>query len=236
MRIETGFAARRTPGWPLAATLGVHLLLLWGWRVATAPAPVAVNPIERVLMLVQLPKVRSEPDAPPPLPSPLPPAQRATTTAASPAAPATSDVDPEPAAISEPYADPFALPDEKAEAPGALVERARRAAAPADHAARKGKLAKLEPVDTPLTRFRTALEAAHKDSSRGLTSESYTTPDGVTIYRFRRGGKVYCRTGGPLRPRIGGAEGGGETLFDVGGGGGSAGLISCPAQADFKRD
>jgi hypothetical protein len=236
MRIETGFAARRTPGWPLAATLVVHLLLLWGWRVATAPAPTAIDPIEHVLMLVPLPKPSSEPEVLAPSRSRLRPARGGAAALPVPAAPPVPDVAPEAAPITETYADPFALPDEKSQAPDGVLERARRAAGATDHTMRKGKLAKLEPADTPLTRLRTALDAAHKDSSRGLTSETYTTPDGVTIYRFRLGGRVYCRTGGHVRPRIGGAEGGGETLFDSHGGGGAAGLVACPANAEFKRD
>ena len=70
-----------------------------------------------------------------------------------------------------------------------------------------------------------------------MTSESYTTPEGITIYRFRQGNKVYCRSGGHVRPGIGNvAEGGGIVNFDRAGGDGAAGLVRCPSQAEFKRD
>lgn len=236
MRIAAGFTARRTPGWPLAVTLGVHVLLLWAWRVATAPQAPTADPLERTLMLVPAPMPRILPDLVRPA-RPKPPATRtqaAPATAPEAATPIAAQPDAEP--ISEPDVDPLAQPSEQATVQEGIKERARQAAGPAAHALRKGKLAKLEPGDTPLSRFRTALEGAHKDSRRTLASESYTTPDGVTIYRFRIGGKVYCRTGGHVKPGIGGAEGGGATLFDSGGGGGAAGIISCPKHAEFTRD
>ncbi len=82
----------------------------------------------------------------------------------------------------------------------------------------------LEPTDTPWKRFSSAVEGACKDTSRTLTSESYTSPDGTIVYRFRKNGKYYCRTGG------------GAVLFDKPGGGGGAGLVPFPSQAEFKRD
>ena len=112
-----------------------------------------------------------------------------------------------------------------------------REAGAVERGLRDGKTAKLQPGDTASRRFTSALENAHNDTSRTLSSESYTTPDGVTIYRFRRGNRVYCRTGGHVRPGIGNlAEGGGIVNFDRLGGAGAAGLIECPAQAAFKRD
>lgn len=236
MRIDAGFTARRTPAWPLAATLGAHLLLVWSWRLATAPEPPPDDPSEDAMMLIPVPKPFIAPEPSPPA-RPKPASSRKQALPAEPqAAAAPGAAQPELDAISEPYVDPFALPSELPNAQEAVDERARRAAGTTDHAMRKGKLAKLEPVDTPLSRFRTALEGAHRDTRRTLASESYTTPDGVTIYRFRIGGRVYCRTGGQVKPRIGGAEGGGATSFDVRGGSGAAGLISCPKHAEFKRD
>lgn len=234
MRVDAGFSIRRAPGWPLAATLGAHLLLLWSWRVAMAPAPAPPAPIEHELMLLTVPA--ASPLQAAPAPSRPPPRPRAEAVAPSrPAPPATAAEQPEPGAISTPYADPLAEAAEQG-AQDALAERARRAASPLDHPMRKGKLAVLDAADTPWKRFTRTVEGAYKDGGRTLTSESYTTPDGVTIYRFRRGGRVYCRTGGHVRPRIGGAEGGGAVSFDVGGGEGAAGLVACPAQAEFKPD
>ncbi len=117
-----------------------------------------------------------------------------------------------------------------------MIGKARRDAVIIDREMRKGKSGVPEVADTPMGRFRAALEGAHKDSRRSLGSDSYTAPDGQVIYRFRQGGKTWCRTGGSVKPRIGGAEGGGATMFDGAGGGGSAGMIRCPSHADWKRD
>ncbi|MFC0251645.1 hypothetical protein [Massilia consociata] len=149
--------------------------------------------------------------------------------------------DPAPAAAAAmaTTADPFAVPDDAAPAQSrldAMVGRARRDAGIVDRELRAGKTGVPAVAGTPWGSFRTALDGAHKDTARGLTSESYTAPDGQVIYRFRLGGKVWCRTGGSVRPSIGGAVGGGATLFDSRGGEGSAGGIACPSHADWKRD
>ena len=58
--IPSGYAAlpRRTPGWPLLLTLGLHLLLAWSWRSTHPPAHDTRE--ERVFDLIPLP-----PDPPP---------------------------------------------------------------------------------------------------------------------------------------------------------------------------
>jgi len=234
---------RSRPGWPLAATLGVHLLLAWSWRIAHPPAPRPPGLHgERVIDLIavpplpEMPRMRSEP--PPPRPA-LRRERRARSDAAE------TDTSPEPEPIGPPpetparVADPFAISAPSAPSESALdamVGRAKRDAVIIDREMRKGKSGVPEVADTPMGRFRQALEAAHKDSSRGLSSETYTAPDGQVIYRFRQGGKVWCRTGGSVRPQIGGANGGGATQFDSAGGGGAAGLIRCPGHGDWKRD
>lgn len=140
-----------------------------------------------------------------------------------------------PASVADPFAItvPSAPPESALDA---MVGRAKRDAVIIDRDMRKGKSGVPEVADTPMGRFREALEAAHKDSSRGLTSETYTAPDGQVVYRFRQGGKVWRRTGGSVRPQIGGANGGGATQFDGAGDGGAAGLIRCPSHGDWKRD
>lgn len=228
---------RSTPGWPLLATLGVHLLLAWSWRIAHPPAPDTRR--ERVVDLIALPPPSPEP---PRLRRAAPPSRSTT-----PKAPAAADTDrpsgPEPLApapqVPASVADPFAITVPSAppeSALDAMVGRAKRDAVAIDRELRKGKSGVPEVADTPMGRFRQALEAAHKDTSRTLASETYTSPDGQVIYRFRQGGKVWCRTSGSVRPQIGGAVGGGATQFDSGGGGGAAGLIRCPSHGDWKRD
>jgi len=105
-----------------------------------------------------------------------------------------------------------------------------------DHDLRKGKLAPLDPGDNKWQRFAQAVGDARVDKSRTLTSESYTAPDGVIVYRFRKGGRTWCRTGGGIRPSPFGAEAGGAALFDKAGGGGFAGTIECPTRVQFKPD
>ena len=243
---------RRAPGWPLAATLGAHLLLAWWWLQARPPLP-QVLPGLREFVVVPVFTAPVPPAAPAPPPS-APAASRTTPpraaepkprsapAAAAPeavfTAPAEAPASSSPTTSSEPAADPFAAPSSATTSSGeSIAARAMREAGAVERGLRDGKTAKLQPGDTASRRFTSALENAHKDTSRTLSSESYTTPDGVTIYRFRRGNRVYCRTGGHVRPGIGNlAEGGGIVNFDRLGGAGAAGLIECPAQAAFKRD
>ncbi len=140
-----------------------------------------------------------------------------------------------PAAAADPVA---ATPaSEPAESPlGAMVGRARGDAGSIDRELRQGKPGVPEIADTPWGRFRETLAAAHIDRGLGVTSETYTAPDGQVIYRFRRGGKYKCRSSGSVGPKIGGAVGGGEMLFDVQGGAGRAGEVQCPLHAEWKRD
>lgn len=225
------------------ATLGVHLLLAWSWRIAHPPAPELHG--ERVIDLLplpppppELPRIRREPPPPPPRSRELdkPPAwaDRAATDTVAVPEPVTPPPD-VPASLADPFA--VAAPSAPVQSPlDAMVGRAKRDAVIIDREMRKGKSGVPEVADTPMGRFRQALEAAHKDSRRGVSSDTYTAPDGQVIYRFRQGGKVWCRTGGSVRPQIGGAVGGGATQFDSGGGGGAAGLIRCPSHGDWKRD
>ncbi len=142
-----------------------------------------------------------------------------------------------PAVTAAPAADPFAItaPAAPAESPlDAMVGRARREAGAIDRELRKGKSGVPAVADTPWGRFTRALEAAHIDTSRTLVSDTYTAPDGAIIYRFRQGGRVLCRISGGVKPGIGNAIG--PSAFDVQGGNGTAGLVSCPSNATWKRD
>ena len=230
---------RRRPGWPLVATLGLHLLLAWSWRIAHPPAPDARE--ERVIDLIsvaplpEMPRIRSEPPARLAVRKERRARSRAADTSTSPEPEPIGPPPEAPATVADPFAiaAPSPAPDSALDA---MVGRAKRDAVIIDREMRKGKSGVPEVADTPMGRFRQALEAAHKDSSRGVSSETYTAPDGQVIYRFRQGGKVWCRTGGSVRPQIGGANGGGANLFDSAGGGGAAGMIRCPSHGDWKRD
>jgi len=243
---------RRTPGWPLAVTLGLHLLLGWWWLQATGvrvlPAIVSA-PREFIVVAVLAPAPSRSSAAPAAASSSRPRAAQATTARAAPAAPAVApqpitpapaDTAP-PAATSEPAADPFPTPSASAQegiATGddSLASRGKRTAGAVDHELRKGKLAPLEPGDNKWERFAQAVGNARVDTSRTLVSESYTAPDGVIVYRFRLGGRTWCRTGGDIRPSPFGAQAGGAALFDKAGGGGFAGTVRCPTRVDFKPD
>jgi hypothetical protein len=243
---------RRRPGWPLALTLGLHLLLGWWWLQATGvrvlPAVVSA-PREFIMVAVLAPAPSRSSAAPAAASSSRPRAAQATTARAAPAAPAVApqpitpapaDTAP-PAATSEPAADPSPTPSASAQegiATGddSLASRGKRTAGAVDHELRKGNLAPFEPGDNKWERFAQAVGNARVDTSRTLVSESYTAPDGVIVYRFRLGGRTWCRTGGDIRPSPFGAQAGGAALFDKAGGGGFAGTVRCPTRVDFKPD
>ena len=241
---------RRRPGWPLAVTLGLHLLLGWWWLQATGvrvlPAVVSA-PREFIVVAVLAPSRSSAapatPASSPPRAAKAAPARAvpaAPTVAPQPITPAPADTAPPPA-TSEPAADPFPTPSAStqeriATGDDSLASRGKRTAGAVDHELRKGKLAPLEPGDNKWERFAQAVGNARVDTSRTLVSESYTAPDGVIVYRFRLGGRTWCRTGGDIRPSPFGAQAGGAALFDKAGGGGFAGTVRCPTRVDFKPD
>jgi hypothetical protein len=246
---------RRRPGWPLAVTLSLHLLLGWWWLQATGvrvlPAVVSA-PREFIVVAVLAPapsRSSAAPAAPAAAASPRPRAAQAVPARAAPPAPpvapqpitpAPADSAP-PAATSEPAAEAFPTPsgsaqDNTATGDDSLASRGKRTAGAVDHELRKGKLAPLDPGDSKWQRFAEAVSNARVDTSRTLVSESYTAPDGVIVYRFRLGGRTWCRTGGGIRPSPFGAQVGGATSFDTAGGGGFAGTIECPTRVQFKPD
>ncbi|WP_288378865.1 hypothetical protein [uncultured Massilia sp.] len=238
--LDTGPAAlrRRMPTWGLLLTLGLHLLLAASWRIAHPPAHDTRE--ERVFDLIPLPPPR--PATPAPRMAPPPPVNAAARAERSAPAPR---VLPEPEAITVPVepqrlaADPFAQDPAPppAETPAqALVGGAKKDAVAIDREARKGNSGVPQNPDTPWGRFVRGLEGAHRDTSLTIKTDSYTTPDGQTIYRFRRGGKYFCRSSGFVRPKIGGAEGGGAELFDSRGAEGGAGQVRCPSQATWIGD
>lgn len=248
MLADAGLTLRRRPGWPLALTLGLHLVLGWWWLQATGVRvlPAAVPALrEFIVVAVLAPAPSRSSTAPAAAASARPRAKQASAARAVPAVPAVAPavqqpVTPAPAAISEPAADLFSTPsgaaqDSTATGDDSLASRGKATAGAIDHDLRKGKLAPLEPGDNKWERFAQAVGDARVDTSRTLTSESYTGPDGV-VYRFRLGGRTWCRTGGDIRPSPFGAQAGGAALFDKAGGGGFAGMVQCPTRVQFKPD
>jgi len=178
---------RRTPGWPLAVTLGLHLLLGWWWLQATGvrmlPAIVSA-PREFIVVAVLAPapsRSSAVPAAPAAAASPRPRAAQAIPARAAPAAstvalqpitPAPADSAP-PAATIEPAADAFPTPsgsaqDTFATGDDSLANRGKRTAGAVDHELRKGKLAPLDPGDSKWQRFAEAVSNARVDTSRTL--------------------------------------------------------------------
>ncbi|MEJ7808165.1 MAG: hypothetical protein WKG03_19860 [Telluria sp.] len=118
-------------------------------------------------------------------------------------------------------------------APGAteMIDAAKRQAGLIDNQLRGGKPAPLMPdADLPIARLRSALESAFIDGSRTMVTDSQTQPDGVIVYRFRRGGKVWCRQSGGGGPSMI-EHSDGAKLAGAGsrGGAGMAGNVQCPS-------
>jgi hypothetical protein len=102
-----------------------------------------------------------------------------------------------------------------------------------DHELRKGKPGVPDEADTPWARFRRGLESAHIDRSLTLQSDTYTSPDGVVIYRFRRGNSVRCRRAGGVGMPLAGMPGGGSVTMPSAG---SAAETDCPKGVTWNRD
>jgi hypothetical protein len=102
-----------------------------------------------------------------------------------------------------------------------------------DHELRKGKSGVPDEADTPWARFGRGLGAAHIDRSLTLQTDTYTSPDGVVIYRFRQGDRVRCRrAGGVGMPLRGMADGASAAMA----GANSASAGDCPKGVTWNRD
>jgi hypothetical protein len=225
---------RRSSALPLAATFGLHLLLVLCWLGRPVPRlPGDVAPaVVSMLIPVPLPKlVGPVPDSPARSSAP---ARTAPVTVARPApastppAPAEAPSSPEAITPAEP-----APPAPHTEAGEDLLRGARKQAGIIDRELRGGKSGVPRQADTPWGRFRAGLEAAHIDRSHSTVTESITGPDGVTIYRIRQGDKVFCRATGsvaaPMPGRTEGAVLAGAGRFDNLGKSGTGGSIDCPS-------
>jgi hypothetical protein len=102
----------------------------------------------------------------------------------------------------------------------------KRQAGRIDRELRKGKSGVPDEPDTPMGRFRRGLEAAHIERSMSVQEDSYTSPDGVIIYRKRIGNTTICRRSGSINPL--GMRG---MLFAN-----EAGDVPCPKGVQWKKD
>jgi hypothetical protein len=116
---------------------------------------------------------------------------------------------------------------------GFVAGLARRQAGRIDRELRKGKPGVPAEADTPMARFQRGLESAHIDRSLTLQSDTYTSPDGVVIYRFRQGNRFRCRRAGGVGMPLAGMPGTGSITA---GGAGAAGATDCPKGVVWNQD
>lgn len=228
--MRSGVPARSlSPSWmPLALTLGLHLLLLLAWRWQTQSSPAALAPERLIEVIPVRPPARLRP-APPPAapkaPSARPQESRRRMLPAS-QLPVTAEPQAPPPAASdtsetiEPAVSEAPLTPEGED----MLAASKRRAGEIDRQLRKGKSGVPDEADTPWSRFRAGVAAAHVDRSLSVILEAYESPDGVVIYRTTQGGKQSCRMTGSVNFGPGRA-----------GGGNAAGDVSCPKGVPWRR-
>jgi hypothetical protein len=116
---------------------------------------------------------------------------------------------------------------------GLVAGLARQQAGRIDRELRKGKPGVPTEADTPAARFQRDLESAYIDRSLTLQSDTYTSPDGVVIYRFRQGNRYRCRRAGGVGMPLAGMPGTGSITA---GGAGAAGATACPKGVVWNQD
>ena len=200
---------------PLVLTLGLHLLLVLAWLLRPGVQPTGLAPAGRATMLVMV-----RPPAPSAIPQPPPrPAAAARARPQALSAPAAT-----PEAVPEPEASPAPADTEAAPAPmpGELLEASRRVAGTIARELRAaGSPISAEP-DRKWERFAGMVAGARADAGRGVSVDSYTASDGVTIYRKTVGNRVRCYMSGSV---------GGLGPSD----GHSAGQVACPTGVRWTR-
>ena len=239
----------------LALMVGLHLLAAWFWlqqrpmhRPRSADTPGMVTILLRPIDAVRAHASPSTPQRPRSTPavghpgarapavrqSDLPPVYvppRAPTSdalpgaaPATPAAPITSPVSQDsPAGADSPA---------PATADGNFTTSlSRRQAGRIDREPRGGKSGVPTEADTPWARFQRGLEAAHVDRPMSAHLDSYTSPDGVVIYRRRVGGRTACYRSGSVAGGVDSSLGalGNRNAND-------AGSIACPASAQWQQE
>ena len=261
-RMTHGSALAPSPaprrGGVLALTLAVHLLALLLWTQERRPMSHRLPQV--VTILLQAPANRPtrpaqdrterparSAAAPAALPSFAPRTEAPRDTAAGPApstpdaaaaSPGTSAGDP--ATATTPTLAPAApttvnegTPSPAAPSGGFAFGLAKRQAGRIDRELRKGKPGVPDEPDTPMARFRRGLESAHVDRTMTWQSDTYTSPDGVVIYRFRQGNRVRCRRSGSVGvPLRGMPDSSSATLPNAG----SAAETDCPKGVTWNPD
>ena len=217
-----------TRSWaPLALTLGLHLLLVLAWFGATRGAAQR-DPPPRVSDFVPvrpLARPQAAPDAPPP------PSRRARRPAGG--APALPSVEPPSITVQTPAgpppeADASGLPHDPAPTalPGDLLVSSKAMAGRVDRELRKGASPITAEPDRKWERFADAVAGARSGSTRTVTLDSYTSPDGVIIYRKTVGARVSCYRSGSVGGLVTGFG-----AADTAGAGGTA----CPSGVRWTR-
>jgi hypothetical protein len=236
----------------LALIFAMHMLALFGW-MRQRPLPLPDTPhVATILLRPSIPQPRPEPkpaEPPPPaFPTPhrtLPPIQDffgsppprtpapASAESAAPAAASTAPAPDAPAATPAledaraPGSVQDAIREQKAADGGFGLNLSKRQAGRIDRALRKGKSGIPDEPDTPMGRFRRALEGAHVDRSKAVYEDSYTSPDGTIIYRKRIGKGASCRRSGNINPLgMNGMAMGDQVKENV----------PCPSGVDWKKD
>lgn len=232
--MPSGVPARSSSlsGTPLALTLGLHLLLVLAWRWQTQPAPAAA-PAERLMEIIPV-RPPAAPARVRPVPPPAAPKAPSTTRAdVRRRAPQASELpapsEPQAAQPAATAAPPEPIESAAREAPLTLegedmLAAGKRRAVEIDRQLRKGKSGVPEEANTPWSRFRDGVAAAHQDRSLSVLLEAYESPDGVVIYRTTQWGKQTCRMTGSVSFGPGRA-----------GGGNAAGDVSCPKGVRWRR-
>ena len=116
---------------------------------------------------------------------------------------------------------------------GFALGLAKRQAGRIDRELRKGKPGVPTEADTPMARFRRGVESAYIDRSLTLQSDTYTSPDGVVIYRFRQGNRYRCRRAGGVGMPLAGMPGTGSITAASAG---AAGSTDCPKGVVWNQD
>jgi len=198
---HAAYAAYPAPrSWtPLALTLGLHLLLVLAWLTGARGGRLPESPQRAFTFVLVQPPARPKPapDLPPrlPLPRSRVPASIHTPTPVA-ATPAVAAASPDAAPASAPRADPAPVAAEAL--PGDLLKSSRAMAGRIDRELRNGASPISAEPERKWERFAEAFAAARISGDRTVTLDSYTSPDGVIIYRTTVGGKSSCYRSGSV--------------------------------------